>query len=275
MRRPSLRSSVNNVNPFSSVNPFNSVNPFSKMNRLAMVTGASRGIGRAIADVLAHKGYRTVLVCNRNLAMAEALSEEWNRAGCDTAAFAADLTDENTVNALFARVGERFSTLPDILVNNAGIARAGVFADMTAEDYNALFDGNVRSMFHTCRAVYDHMVSEKWGRIVNISSMWGVSGASCEVLYSASKAAVIGLTKGLALELAPSGVTVNAVAPGVIKTDMLSCYDDDTLAALAAETPVGRLGTPEDIAAVTAFLVSDEAGFVTGQVIGANGGFIT
>ena len=138
-----------------------------------------------------------------------------------------------------------------------------------------MFDVNVRSVFLCCRAVYDAMVAKKWGRIVNVSSMWGVCGASCEVLYSASKAAVIGMTKGLALELAPSGVTVNAVAPGVIKTDMLGCYDDETLEELAEQTPLGRLGTPEDVASVIAFLASEEAGFVTGQVIGANGGYIT
>lgn len=242
---------------------------------LALVTGASRGIGAAIAETLAHKGCAVALVCKHNLAMAEARSATLNEQGADTAAFCADLGREAAVADLFARVKARFGRMPDILINNAGIALSGVFADMKTADYDALFDVNVRSVFHTCRAVYDDMVSHKWGRIVNISSMWGVVGASCEVLYSASKAAVIGLSKGLALELGPSGVTVNAVAPGVIKTDMLSCYDDETLAGLAEETPVGRLGTPEDIAAVVAFLVSEEASFVTGQVIGANGGYIT
>ncbi len=245
------------------------------MAHLALVTGASRGIGAAIAKALADKGIAVALVCKSNLAMAKTLSAALNADGRETAAFAADLGCEDAVTDLFACVKAHFGRMPDILVNNAGVAHSGVFADMQTADYDALFDANVRSVFYTCRAVYDDMVSHKWGRIVNISSMWGVVGASCEVLYSASKAAVIGLTKGLALELAPSGVTVNAVAPGVIKTDMLSCYDDETLASLAEETPVGRLGTPEDIAAVTAFLVSEEASFVTGQVIGANGGYIT
>ncbi len=247
----------------------------STRRHLALVTGASRGIGAAITERLSRGGYAVALVCKSNLSMAEALSDRLNTSGGDTAAFAADLSREDDVNLLFSQVRERFGRFPDVLVNNAGIAHAGVFADMTAADYDAVFDANVRGVFHTCRAVYDSMVSEKWGRIVNISSMWGVVGASCEVLYSASKAAVIGMTKGLALELAPSGVTVNAVAPGVIKTDMLSCYDEETLAALAEETPVGRLGTPEDIAAAVAFLVSDDASFITGQVLGANGGYIT
>ena len=243
--------------------------------RLALVTGASRGIGAAAAELLSQKGMSVALVCEKNLAMAQEIADRLNAAGGDACAFAADLSEEQAVRVLFDAVRAYFGRMPDVLVNNAGIAHANVFADETNADYDRLFDVNVRSVFLCCRAVYDAMVSNKWGRIINISSMWGVCGASCEVLYSASKAAVIGLTRGLALELAPSGITVNAVAPGVIKTDMLGCYDEETLAALADETPVGRLGTPEDVAAVIAFLASEEAGFVTGQVIGANGGYIT
>lgn len=243
--------------------------------RLAVVTGASRGIGRAAAEALAGKGYAVALVCRSNLAMAEELADQIRTHGGEACAFAADLANEAAAEALFAQIKASFGRTPDVLVNNAGISHASVLADETNDDYDRVFDNNVRSVFLCCRAVYDDMVSKKWGRIVNVSSMWGVSGASCEVLYSASKAAVIGLTRGLALELAPSGVTVNAVAPGVIKTDMLSCYSEETLQALADETPLGRLGTPEDIASVIAFLCSDEAGFITGQVIGANGGYIT
>lgn len=243
--------------------------------RLAVVTGASRGIGAAAAKALSGRGCDVALVCEKNLAMAEALAERLNGVGGHACAYAADLSDEAAVTSLFAAIAEHFGRMPDILVNNAGIAHANVLACEKNEDYDRVFDVNVRSVFLCCRAVYDAMVAKKWGRIVNVSSMWGVCGASCEVLYSASKAAVIGLTKGLALELAPSGVTVNAVAPGVIKTDMLGCYDDETLEELAEQTPLGRLGTPEDVASVIAFLASEEAGFVTGQVIGANGGYIT
>ena len=243
--------------------------------RLAVITGASRGIGRAVAVRLAKDGFAAALVCEKNLAMAQAAADEIIADGGEACAFAADLSNEDAVKNLFAAIEERFGCMPDVLVNNAGIAHANVFADEKNEDYDRIFDVNVRSVFLCCRAVYDTMVSHKWGRIINVSSMWGVCGASCEVLYSASKAAVIGLTKGLALELAPSGITVNAIAPGVIKTDMLGCYDEETLDELAEQTPVGRLGTPEDIASVVAFLSSDEAGFITGQVIGANGGYIT
>ena len=245
------------------------------VRRLAVVTGASRGIGRAAAQRLAKDGFSVALVCEKNLAMAQTAADAIIKDGGEAHAFAADLSKEDAVNDLFAAIRARFGRMPDVLVNNAGIAHANVFADEKNEDYDRLFDVNVRSVFLCCRAVYDAMVSQKWGRIINISSMWGVCGASCEVLYSASKAAVIGMTKGLALELAPSAVTVNAVAPGVIKTDMLGCYDEETLGELAMQTPAGRLGTPDDVAAVIAFLASDEAGFVTGQVIGANGGFIT
>lgn len=243
--------------------------------RLAVVTGASRGIGAAAAELLSEKGYAVALVCEHNLAMAGEIADRLNENGGEACAFAADLSREAAVRTLFSDIEAHFGRMPDVLVNNAGIAHANVFADEKNEDYDRVFDVNVRSVFLCCRAVYDSMVAKKWGRIINVSSMWGVTGASCEVLYSASKAAVIGMTKGLALELAPSGITVNAIAPGVIKTDMLDCYDEETLAELARETPVGRLGTPADIAAVIAFLASGEASFVTGQVIGANGGYIT
>lgn len=243
--------------------------------RLALVTGASRGIGAACAERLAKDGFSVALVCRERLAETQALAKKLSESGCHAAAFRADIANEAEVASLFSSVEAEFGALPDVLVNNAGIALSGVLADQTVGDFDRMFAVNVRGMFLTCRAVYDAMVSKRYGRIINLSSMWGICGASCEVLYSASKAAVIGFSKALALELAPSGVTVNCVAPGVIRTDMLSCYDEDTLSALAAETPVGRLGTPADIAAAVSFLASDNASFITGQVLGANGGFIT
>ena len=242
---------------------------------LALVTGASRGIGAAVAERLSALGYDVAIVCKTNTEKANTVAMVCRRFGVRAEVFTADVSSEDAVQTLMNDVRSVFGRSPDVLINNAGIAAAGIFADVTNKDYDRLFDVNVRSVFLMCRAVYDSMVSEKWGRIVNISSMWGVTGASCEVLYSASKAAVIGLTKGLALELAPSGITVNAIAPGVIRTDMLSCYDEETLASLAEQTPVGRLGTAEDVADAVAYLVSDSSGFVTGQVIGVNGGYIT
>ena len=246
-----------------------------RMKHLALVTGASRGIGASVAERLCRDGYAVAAVGCSHPELAENLCAKLRDAGGCAYAFRADLSREEDVTRLLASVKETFGRTPDILVNNAGIAKSGVLADMTAEDFDRMFAVNVRGMFLLCRALYDDMVRARYGRIVNVSSMWGVVGASCEVLYSASKAAVIGFSKALALELAPSGVTVNAVAPGVIRTDMLNCYDEDTLQELAEETPVGRLGTPEDIAAAVSFLVSEEASFITGQVLGANGGFIT
>lgn len=242
---------------------------------LALVTGASRGIGAAIARRLCRDGYAVAAVGCAHPELTEALCGELRAAGGCAVPFRADISREEEVSQLISGVKAAFGRAPDILVNNAGIAKSGVLADMTAEDFDRIFAVNVRGMFLTCRALYDDMVRARYGRIINISSMWGVVGASCEVLYSASKSAVIGFTKALASELGPSGITVNAVAPGVIRTDMLGCYGEDTLRELAEETPVGRLGTPEDIAAAAAFLASEEASFITGQVLGANGGFIT
>ena len=242
---------------------------------LALVTGGSRGIGAAIAVRLAQRGFSVAIVYKQNTAAVKAVVSDIRGRGGDAHAFACDIADAAAVNTLLAEVKAHFSRMPDVLINNAGVAHAGVLADMTDDDYNAMFDTNMRGIFHLCRGVYDAMVQNRWGRIVNVSSMWGIAGASCEVLYSASKAAVIGFTKALALELAPSGITVNAIAPGAIATDMLSCYDKETLDALAMETPVRRLGAPDDIAAAVEYLVSEDASFVTGQVLSVNGGYIT
>jgi 3-oxoacyl-[acyl-carrier protein] reductase len=162
----------------------------------------------------------------------------------------------------------------DVLVNNAGIAQSKMFTDLTADDWDAMFDVNVKGAFHCCQSVLPGMISRKSGCILNVSSIWGLVGASCETHYSAAKAAVIGLTKALAKELGPSGIRVNAVAPGVIDTDMIAGLDDETREALKEETPLCRLGTAEDVAQTIRFLTSDSAGFITGQVISPNGGFV-
>ena len=177
------------------------------------------------------------------------------------------------MNALFARAVEEYGFI-DTLVNNAGIAQQKLFTDLTDEDWQAMIDVNLGGTFRTCRAALPEMIRQKRGTIINISSMWGQVGASCEVAYSAAKAGVIGLTKALAKEVAPSGITVNCIAPGAIRTPMLDCFTEEDLAALAEETPVGRIGTPEDVAAACVFLASDGARFITGQVLGVNGGFV-
>lgn len=163
---------------------------------------------------------------------------------------------------------------PDILVNNAGIAAQRLFTDVTAAEWDEMMAVHVRGAFLCCRAVLPHMIRQKWGRIINIASMWGQVGASCEVPYSTAKAALIGLTKALAKEEGPSGVTVNCIAPGAVDTDMMAGFSAQDREALCEETPLCRLGTPQDIAAAAAFLASEQAGFVTGQVLGVNGGFV-
>ena len=161
-----------------------------------------------------------------------------------------------------------------VLVNNAGVAGQAQFQDITDEMWNRYLAVNLGGARNTIRAVLPHMLSEKSGAIVNISSIWGLRGASCEVAYACTKAAIIALTRSLAMELAPSGIRVNCVAPGVINTDMVQVLGQETLRDLAEQTPLGRLGTPEDIAHAVAFLASDKASFITGQVLGADGGFI-
>ena len=163
---------------------------------------------------------------------------------------------------------------PDILVNNAGIAAQKLFTDVTADEWDEMMAVHVRGAFLCCRAALPHMIRQKWGRIINIASMWGQVGASCEVPYSAAKAALIGLTKALAKEEGPSGVTVNCIAPGAVDTDMMAGFSAQDREALCEETPLCRLGTPQDIAAAAAFLASEQAGFITGQVLGVNGGFV-
>ena len=185
----------------------------------------------------------------------------------------ADVSKRDEAERLFAKAKEEFGPV-DVLVNNAGVAQIKLFTDITDEDYDRMFDCNVRSVFNCCQLALPDMIHKKQGRIINVSSMWGITGASCEVHYSASKSAVIGLTKALAREVAPSGITVNAVAPGVIDTPMNGCFDKETMDALKEETPVGRLGTSEDVARAILFLADEKSSFITGQTVGIDGGFI-
>ena len=235
--------------------------------RTALITGGSRGIGAETVRAFAAAGCRTAFFYRSSEAEAQKLSEE-------TGAYAirCDVADSASVNAA-CREAERLLSHIDVLVNNAGIAQQKLFTDITDEDWQRMLNVNLSGAFYVSRAVLPGMISRRFGRIVNVGSIWGQVGASCEVHYSAAKAGLIGLTKGLAKEVAPSGVTVNCVCPGVIETDMLSCFSEDDLSALAEETPVGRLGTAEDVAAMILWLSDEKAGFVTGQVIGVNGGF--
>lgn len=243
------------------------------MQKTAFITGASRGIGRAIAKQLALDSYRVGINYLQSAEKAEALVSELRALGCDAMAVQADVSDAEAITRAIRTVEHAFSPI-DLLVNNAGIAQQDLFQYTDATLWRRLFAVNVDGAYHTIQAVLPAMIARRAGSIVNISSMWGLRGASCEVTYSATKAAIIGLTRSLAMELAPSHIRVNCVAPGVIHTDMVDKLGEETITALCEQTPIGRLGTPEDIAHAVAFLASDQASFITGQVLTADGGFI-
>lgn len=239
------------------------------MKQTVLITGASRGIGAAAARLFAAQGYRVAICCHTQMEKAEELAASLP----DAAAFTADVAKETDVVRMVDAVHSRFGEI-HVLINNAGIAMQKMFTDTTAADWNRVFDVNVTGIFYACRAVLPEMIRRKSGRIVNVSSMWGVTGASCEVAYSASKAAVIGLTKALAKEVGLSGITVNCVAPGVIDTEMNANLSAEDRAVLCDETPLARIGTAQEAAQAILFLASDRASFVTGQVLGVNGGIV-
>ena len=243
------------------------------MAQTVLITGGSRGIGRAAARLFAENGCRVAVNYRRSAGKAEELCGELRRAGAQAVAVQADVSVRADVDRMIGQIGEQFGGV-DVLVNNAGIAQQKLFTDITPAEWDRMLAVNLTGMFHCCQAVLPHMIHRKSGRIVNLSSMWGVTGGSCEVHYSAAKAGVIGLTKALAKELGPSHITVNCVAPGVIDTDMLAPLSASDRAALAEETPLMRLGTPLEVARAIFFLASDGAAFITGQVLSPNGGLV-
>lgn len=243
------------------------------MAKTALVTGASRGIGAAVAVALAEMGMDVAVHYHQNRTGAEQTTARCRALGVRAQLFACDISQSAAVDQMCAEIRDRLGA-PLILVNNAGVDAFGLLTDTTDAEWRRVMGTDLDGVFYCCRALIPGMVHEKYGRIVNISSMWGVAGASCEAVYSAAKAGVIGLTKALARELGPSGITVNAVAPGVIRTDMNARHSAETMAALCEETSLGRIGEPQDVAAAVAFLTSERAGFITGQIIGADGGYL-
>ncbi len=241
----------------------------------ALVTGGSRGIGKAIVRQLFEQGYHVAINYFRSEACAVELAAELNRnsPGNQAIAICADVSDASQVEIMFEEIKKHLGSVA-LLVNNTGISQQKLLTDITEGEWDTMFSVNVKSMFLCSRQALPDMIRRKQGKIINISSMWGQTGASCEVHYSASKAAVIGFTKALAKEVGPSHIQVNCIAPGVIQTAMNSRLSKHTMEQLKEETPLGVIGTTEDVARMAGFLASDAANFITGQVFGVNGGMV-
>ncbi len=239
----------------------------------ALITGASRGIGKATAELFGSRGYHVLLNYNRSEEAALDLLKNLQKKGISAAVFRADVAKKPEVQAMADFCAQNFGGI-DILINNAAIAASKLFIDITEAEWDEMMNVNLKGVFNCSQAALKFMIPQKKGKIINIASIWGLVGGSCEVHYSAAKAGVIGLTKALAKELGPSNIQVNCIAPGVIQTEMLDSFRGEDLAELRSATPLQRLGKPRDIAAAAYFLASEEADFITGQVLSPNGGFV-
>lgn len=231
-----------------------------------LITGGVRGIGRAITEKYAKNGYNIYVLYFKNDAIASEIEQKFK----NVKTFRCDISKYEEVLKVKSKINYKI----DIIINNAGISSYGLFSDATENDFDNIFDINVKGTFNITNIFIKDMIANQNGNIINISSMWGEVGASMEVLYSASKGAIISFTKALAKEMGLSKIRVNCITPGVIKTDMTSTFDQETIDCLVDETPLNRLGTPEDIANLAYFLSSEHASFITGQIIGCSGGFV-
>lgn len=243
------------------------------MRQVVFLTGASGEIGQSIAKTMANNGCAVALGYYNNINAANALCKELVACGHSAAVYGGNIANATQVDAMFAKAEEELGYV-DILINNAGIAKQQMFCDISENEWRQMMDVHVTGAFLCCRRVLPNMVKRKKGVIVNIASMWGQVGASCEVHYSTAKAALIGMTKALAKEFAPSGVRVNCVAPGAVKGGMMSEFNGEEVKALCEEIPMSRLGNPDEIAAAVAFLAMDSASYITGQVLAPNGGMV-
>ncbi len=242
-------------------------------NKTVVITGGARGIGRQIAVDFSKSGYNVVIGYNKSKEKALSLIKELRNFNPNIICLKADLSLDKEARELVLHAIEQFGHI-DVLVNNAGISQQKLFTQITKSEWNKMFYVNMGGCFACTQEAVKDMLKRKNGKIINISSIWGISGAACEVHYSTFKAAIIGFTKALAKELGPSGIQINCVAPGVIDTDMNSDLDKDALNDLINQTPLQRLGTPEDVSNVVLFLASESSNFITGQIISPNGGFV-
>ncbi len=238
-----------------------------------LITGASRGIGRTTAVLFARQNYNVIINYNSSEFEAKKLEEDLIKQGLTAIAIKADVSTRDEVELMFDNAVKVFGDI-HILVNNAGIASQKLFTDVKDSEWNRIFDVNIKGVFNCSQLALKDMIKNHYGKIINISSIWGLTGASCEVAYSATKAAVIGFTKALAKEVGPCNINVNAVAPGVIDTKMNRNLAPEVMNGLKEQTPLGVIGTCEDIAQTILFLASDNAKFITGQVISPNGGIV-
>lgn len=236
--------------------------------KTVLITGGSRGIGRAMVELFAKNDYKVAFTYKNSINEAKSLAESTG-----AVAIQADSSDEAAVIDAVARATSAIGEI-DCLINNAGVSSFNVFTDITLDEWNNIFAVNLNGAFLYTREVLGGMIRRKRGRIINITSVWGLVGSSCEVAYSATKAALIGMTKALAKELGPSGITVNAIAPGVIDTEMNGVLTSDDIDVLKDETPLGRIGNPCEVAAAALYLASDSAAFITGDVLNISGGFV-
>ena len=237
--------------------------------RSVLITGGSRGIGKAMVELFAKNGYNVAFTYKNS--KSEALELEKNTGAL---AIKANSESEEEIAEAIKSAAAKNGDI-DVLINNAAVSSVSLITDVTLEEWNRIMNTSVTGAFLYSKGVLPKMINKKYGRIINITSMWGIVGASCEVHYSTAKAALIGFTKALAKEVGPSGITVNAIAPGVVRTDMNSAFSDEDIKALSDETPLGRIAEPEEIAKAALYLASDDASFITGDVMNISGGFIT
>ena len=243
------------------------------MKKTVVITGASKGIGAATAILFAEKGWNVVIGYNESYESARLLTRSLSDRRFSVFPFKVNVANKAETELLIKEAVYKYGSV-DVLVNNAGISHVGLITETDDYDANRIFDVNLKGVYNCCRAVTPTMVNQKSGKIINIASMWGEVGASCEVAYSAAKAGVIGLTKALAKELAPSGITVNAVSPGIVETSMNAHLSIEELADFVEEIPLGRMGDSYEIAQAIYFLASESADYITGQVLSVNGGYV-